>query len=307
MLAVALLCLAAPSVSDAEVVDRIVAIINNSIITLSELNAATALALEKIPAADRGDAKKVSEARSQVLDGLIEQKLVKQASDKAGIEVSDREIDNAIDDIKRQNNNMTHEGLLLALARSGLTYKEYREQLREQIRQVKFINKEFRSKISIEDVDIEDYYRQRSEEFYGPASYRLNMIYVPNGESSKGRLKAVTEGLARGEGFKELAGRYSEGHEAANGGEMGVMKSGEMDRKIEAAASMLKPGMVSPPIQTPDGTYLVQLVEFIPPAPRPLDEIKAQIHDRLYKKIMDGRFSFWLSEVKRYANVEIRM
>ncbi|MBI5827887.1 MAG: SurA N-terminal domain-containing protein [Deltaproteobacteria bacterium] len=304
---VALLCLAAPSVSDAEVVDRIVAIINNSVITLSELNAATALALEKIPAADRGDAKKTAEAKSLVLDGLIEQKLVKQASDKAGIEVSEREIDNAIDDIKRQNNNMTHEGLMLALARSGLTYKEYREQLKEQIRQVKFINKEFRSKISIEDVDIEDYYRQRFDEFYGPASYRLNMIYVSNGESSKGRLKAVTEGIARGEGFKELARRYSEGHEAANGGEMGVMKSGEMNRSIEAAASKLKPGMVSPPIQTPDGTYLIQLVESIPPAPRPMEEIKAQIHDRLYKKIMDGRFNFWLSEVKKYANVEIRM
>ncbi|MDP2690458.1 MAG: SurA N-terminal domain-containing protein, partial [Deltaproteobacteria bacterium] len=190
---------ASPARSGAEVVDRIVAIINDSIITLSELNAASAVAVEKLGVEDAGDAKKTDEIKGRILDSLIEQKLVKQASDKAGIDVSEREIDNAIEDVKKQN-KLSQETLLLALAQSGLTYKEYREQLKEQIRQVKYINKEFRSKISIQPEDIEDYYRQNKDEFVGPASYRLNMVYLSDGDRERLKLKrkAVEEALADG-------------------------------------------------------------------------------------------------------------
>ncbi|HXI10866.1 MAG TPA: SurA N-terminal domain-containing protein, partial [Thermodesulfobacteriota bacterium] len=112
------------SPSSAEVVDRIVAVINDSVITLSELNAATAVALDKLDAGEKKDPAKMEELRAKVLDGLVEQKLVKQAADKAGIDISEREIDNAVEDIKKQN-NLTQESLLLALAQSGLTVREY--------------------------------------------------------------------------------------------------------------------------------------------------------------------------------------
>ena len=105
-----------------EVVDRVVAVINDSIITLSELNAASAMAAERLGPADKKDVKKAEELRGKMLDGLIEQKLVKQAADKAGIDISEREIDLAVDDIKKQN-GLTQESLLLALAQGGLTYK----------------------------------------------------------------------------------------------------------------------------------------------------------------------------------------
>lgn len=294
--------------SSAEVVDRIVAIINDSVITLSELNAATAVALDKLSIDEKKDTSKVAELKSRMLDSLIEQKLVKQASDKAGIDISEREIDNAVDDIKKQN-NLTQESLLLALAQSGLTLREYREQLKEQIRQVKFINKEFRSKISIQPEDIEDYYKTNIDEFYGPASYRLNLIFVPSDDkdAERQKLKVIKEGLARGDDFRDLAGHYSEGASASLGGDMGYMKEGEMDKTIEAAAKKLKIGEVSPPIITPEGTYFIQLVEVKKPAPRPLDDVRGYINDKLFKKVMDDRFSFWLKEVKRYAHIEIRL
>ncbi len=297
-----------PNLSRAENVDRIVAVINDSIITLSELNAAAALAMEKIEGFDKGDAGKVAELRAKILDSLVEQKLVKQASDKAGIEISEREIDNAVDDIKKQN-SLTHESLLLALAQSGLTYREYREQLKEQIRQVKFINKEFRSKISVLPEDIEDYYRQYITDFYGPPSFRLNMIFVPGAdrETVKLKVKAVQEGLARGEDFRDLASHYSEGPGASLGGDVGYLKSGEMDKTIEAAAAKLKTNGVAGPIETPDGAYFIQLVDLRPAAPRPLEEVRPIIHDRLFKKIMDERFTIWLNDVKKYAHIEIRL
>src|SRR3989338_3532195 len=115
----------------AEIIDRIVAVVNDSAITLSELDAATA-GLGGIKGDDKEKRKRIIETKSKVLDQIIEKKLVEQASNKAGITVSEKEIDNAIEDVK-QENNLRHEELLSALAKSGLTYKNYREQLKEQI------------------------------------------------------------------------------------------------------------------------------------------------------------------------------
>ncbi|CAG0968319.1 partial Chaperone SurA, partial [Anaerolineae bacterium] len=299
---------ASVSATRAETVDRVVAIINDSIITLSELNAATAVAIDRLGVKGAEDKRKVDEVKSTILDTLIEQRLVKQAADRAGIEVSEREIDNAVEDVKKQN-EMTQEQLMLALAQSGLTHKEYREQLREQIRQVKFINKEFRSKISIAAEDIEDYYRQNAREFSGQSVYRMNMIVLPSGDrkTMEERLKLVAGGLEKGEDFRQLASHYSEGPSPSLGGDLGYLKSGEMESWIEEAAMKLKPGQASSAIERKEGIYFIQLTEHEPAMTRPLSEVKGLIQDRLFKKIMDERFNFWLSEVKRYAHLEIRM
>jgi len=304
------ICLSAalflPGQINAEVVDRIVAVINDSVITMSELNAATAVAIDKLGIEGSSDPEKIKEVKGNILDSLIEQKLVKQAADKAGIDISEKEIDNAIEDIKRQN-KLTQEQLLLALAESGLTQKEYREQLKEQIRQVKFINKEFRSKISIQMEDIEGYYRQNMKAFYSPARFRINLIFLPSDDSLNERLKLVSEGFAAGTDFKVLASQYSEGPAASQGGDLGYLKSGELDGWLEEAARGLKPGERSPAIERPEGVYFVQLTEYQERALRPLKDVEAQIHEKLFKKIMDEKFSFWLSEVKRYAHIEIRL
>ncbi|MBI4949927.1 MAG: SurA N-terminal domain-containing protein [Deltaproteobacteria bacterium] len=304
LLFLTLFCVAA----EAEVVDRVVAVINDSIITLSELNAATAFATERLGPADKKDGKKAEELRGKMLDGLIEQKLVKQAADKAGIDISEREIDLAVDDIKKQN-GLTQESLLLALAQGGLTYKEYREQLKEQIRQVKFVNKEIRSKILVLPEDIEAYWRRRQDEFISPPAYRLNMIFIPSADKDvyKLKLKAVEDGIKKGEPFGLLAKAYSEGFGASSGGEMGWMKAGELDKSVEDAASLLKAGGIAGPMVNSEGAYFIELVETKPAAPMPLEEVRGRIQDKLFKKTMDERFDFWLEEVKKSAHIEIRL
>ncbi len=297
-----------PFLAGAETVDRIVAIINDSVITMSELNAATNLALEKSGGSDKLDGTAALEMKKKVLDDLIEQKLVKQASDKAGIDVSEKEIDNAVEDIKKEN-GMTQEGLLLTLARSGLTLREYRDQLKEQIRQVKFINKEFRSKIAIKPEDVEDYYRQHRDDFQNPASYRISMIFIPNADKNMAaqKLKMIVEGLSKGADFKELAREYSEGPTASSGGDMGYLKINEMDKYVQDAVVKLKTNEISPSIQADDGIYFIKLDDVSPPQQRPFEEVKGLAQDKLYRKIMDDRFNFWLNEVKKYAHVEIRL
>ncbi|MFQ5465667.1 MAG: SurA N-terminal domain-containing protein [Thermodesulfobacteriota bacterium] len=297
-----------PAASGAEVVDRVVAVINDSIITLSELNAAAAIVGDKLKKEGEAEAPGIEELRPRVLEDLVEQKLVKQASDKAGIDVSDREIDNAIDDIKRQNRHMNQEQLMLALARSGLTYREYREQLKEQIREVKFMNMEFRSKISVQDEDIENYYRQNIDDYYEAPKYRISCIVIsPDDRSLMGKkIEVVREGLAEGRDFAELARLYSDGPNAGGGGDLGRLRSGELDPEIERTALALGPGQVSEPLERPEGTYIIKLNEGLRADPIPLERVRGVIREMLFSKAMEDRFNFWLGEQKKQAHIEIR-
>jgi peptidyl-prolyl cis-trans isomerase SurA len=307
VLAALLAPLATTQASRAEVIDRVIAVINDSIITLSELNAATILKSEKLKGGE-SNGRRLEEIRSATLKDLIEQKLVKQTADKAGIDVSDREVENAVEEVRVQN-NLSEDQLLVALAGSGLTYREYKEQLREQIRQVKFINMEFRSKISVPDEEIEDYYRQNIEEFYGPPTFRVRMILLSgeDAELQTLRLKAVREGIEAGEDFAALASQYSQDGSAESGGDLGDLGYGELDARLEEAMSVLTPGAVSPPVTGPEGIYIMKLIERRPGEPRPIEEVMAPIRQRLFDRAMEEMFNSWLEEIKAAAHIEVRL
>ena len=300
-LVVLLLSTGAVRVSRGEVVDRIVAVINDGIITLSELNAAMALDDERLK-------KSPEKTLSATLDRIIEQKLIKQASDKTGIDVSEREVDNAVEEVLDQN-SLSRERLKAELEKNGLTLTEYREQLKEQIRQVKFIDMEFRSKISISKEDIEDYYRRNIEEFYGPPAFRIRLILLSDEDKQlqSMRKKAVVDGIEAGEDFGELASQYSNDPSSENGGDLGYLNYGEIDLRLEKAVSELTPGEISEAITGPGGSYFIKLEERRSPEPRPLEEMKGLIHKRLFDSTMDEMYSSWLKEIRSSAHIDIRL
>ena len=308
ILTAAILLLVFQAPLHAEVVDKIVAVINNHIITLSELNAATNVALDKITGEKPTDKKSLLEFRSTALETLINQKLIKQASDAAGIDVNEREVDNAIEDVKKEH-NLTKETLLIALARNGLTLREYREQMTEQIREAKFIDMEFESKISVLTDEIEDYYRQNIDEFIQPPTYRARMIFLPNSDESilNKRLAAIKEGLEKKEEFAELARQYSEGPNAVDGGDLGWLSKGELDPTLEQAIEKLKINEVSSAVSRPEGIYLLQLTRSREAEPASIEESTAVIHKTIFNRRMEKRYNTWLKEARKYAHIEIRL
>ncbi|MBI5232953.1 MAG: peptidyl-prolyl cis-trans isomerase, partial [Deltaproteobacteria bacterium] len=240
------------------------------------------------------------------LDSLIEQKLVKQAAEKTGIEVSEKEIDNAVEDVRKQN-NISQDELIVAVTRNGLTYKEYREIVREDIREIKFVSKQFRSRISISNDDIIEYYTQNSTKFQAPATIRLRLIFFSNTDKElmDKRMIAFKEGLGSGEDFADLVRQLSEGPSSANGGDLGDTKEGELSLPIEEAAKKLKPGEISEPIQTTEGITIIQLIERKDAGPRPLEEVEKTIQDILFKKTIDERYKQWLDDTKKTAHIKV--
>jgi len=302
-----LLCLIPAAPVGAKVLDRIVAVINDEVITLSELKAAVALARSSLKDEPSGKARrKISKKR--ILSDLVKEKLIKQASDKVGIEVSEEEVDNAVKEIKDQN-GFSQKELLLALAGSGLTYEEYRTRLKEQIRSVKFMDMRFRSRINIKPDEVDNYYRQHIDEFYGPPSYRISVIFIDG--SDKKRLERrsgkVLRGVKRKKPFASLARLYSDDESATSGGDLGFVKAGELDETLERAILKLNVGEVSPPIKKPEGTYFVKFVKYRAGEPTPLKDVRGAIYKRLFDRTFNEMVKSWFEEEKKLANIDIRL
>ena len=298
------------TVVHAEIADRIVAVVNDSAITLSELNIATA-GLGDIKGDDKEKRKKIIETKSKVLDQLIEKKLVEQAANKAGITVSEKEIDNTIEDVKRQN-NIGQEDLLSALAKNGLTFKEYREQLKDQIRQVKFINKEFRANVKVSDEDVVSYYKQNQDRFSGPAMYRVRIISFllsgqDKGKDAEKKAKDILAMAQKGADFAKLASAYSDGPNVKDGGDLGYISPGEMDAAVEKAAGGLSIGEISDVIKTPAGFHIIQLIDRRKAEPKPIAAVLDEIKNIIFQKIIDERYKLWLEEIMKKAYIEVRL
>ncbi len=296
--------------ANGEIVDRIVAVVNDSAITLSELNIATT-GLGDIKGDDKEKRQKIIETKSKVLDQLIEKKLVEQAANKAGITVSEKEIDNAIEDVKRQN-NIGQEDLLSALARNGLTFKEYREQLKDQIRQVKFINKEFRANVKVSDEDVEAYYKQNRDKFSGPAMYRIRIISFllsgqGKGKDAEKKAKDILAMARKGADFIKLASVYSEGPNVKDGGDLGYISPGEMDAAVEKAGGGLNIGEISDVIKTPTGFHIIQLIDRRKAEPKPVAAVLDEIKNIIFQKIIDERYKLWLEEMMKKAYIEVKL
>ncbi len=286
----------------AKVIDRIVAIVNDDVITLSELNEMTNyLTHQDNPPL---------EVKRKVLEDLINSRLALQQAEKLGIHVSEEEIDMAIKELLVQN-GATLEDLKRDLAKNGISFKEYKQWLKEQIVKSKLLASEVQGKVTVTDEEIKKYYEAHKDKYKGYTEYHLRHILLlkPQDpteiEQIKKIQKKILELLKEGVPFCELARRYSQAPTAQDGGDLGWLKEKELAPKIKNAVKKLKPGEVTPWLDTDVGYQLVQLVEKRKTPDKPLAEVKNQIYKILYKKKVEQRYKRWLEQLRQKAYIKI--
>ena len=291
----------------------IVAVVNDDIITSWEVNQAMQpLVREAEKKAPLTDAAR-RELRSNVITGLIDKKLAEQKIKELNIKVSDDELRQSIEDVKKQN-NLTQEALVAALATQGLTYEQYKSQLRDQLERLRLVSQEVKSKIQVGDQEMRDYYEANKSLYTEEESYRARHIYIkiPKNATDEqldaltARVEAILKETQGPVDFAVLASKYTEDATAKDGGSLGVFKMGDMQGEFVQLLERLKPGDVSGIIKTPSGFHIVKLEERIPGRVKSFEEVKPDIEERLYKKKSDERFNQWLVEMKKEATIEIR-
>jgi len=298
-----------------QVVERIVAVVNDEVITLFDLNQVLAPYESQILAMGYADDKQEQmrfKVREDMLNQLIDQKLTDQEIKRYKISVSDKEIDGTVEQIKNAN-HYTDESLRNILASQGMSYEEYREKIKEQILRSKLVNIEVRSRVVITPEETKAYYERHPELFQGIRRYHLRNILMkapvsknPNAEQDVAeKFKLVLDQLRAGQSIEDLARRYSEAPNRDQGGDVGFFSLDQLSPQLQEHLRDLKAGDVTPILRTDQG-FQVFYVEAVEAGEgRTLEEATAEIQDRLYKEIVDSKFKEWLQELRRRSHIKI--
>ncbi|MEW6671494.1 MAG: SurA N-terminal domain-containing protein [Thermodesulfobacteriota bacterium] len=299
----------------AEIVDRIVVVVNDEIITLNELNQTIKPYVNRIHSMGyppEKEAEVLAKLQKDFLDRLIDQKLTDQEIKKAKLAVSDEELDSTLQKIKEKN-FYSDADFRKALAEDGMSLEEYRNNMKEQILRSRLVNREVKSKVVITEQDVKDYYEAHSEEYGREQKYHLRNIIMrlsqTAGEVEKQdtlrRMAGVLEKLQNGESFEQLARRYSESNLAAEGGDLGFFKLQALSPQLQEALRGLRTGDVTPVLETDQGyqIFYIQEIQVIPG--KPLSEVSAGIQEKLYADIVEKRFKQWLEELRKRSHVKM--
>lgn len=288
--------------SGSVVVDRVVAVVNNEIITLSDLQREETL-------------KKVDAKQDErlLLEDMIDRKLQMAAAKGAGMDVTDKELTEAVTDIMKRN-SLDSKQFEAALAKEGLTLEQYKTELREQMTLSRMFNKYVRSGVAVDEAEVQAYYERNIKNYSLPEEIRVRQIFfrVPeNATPSETALikEKATAALARakkGESFITLVKELSEGETAALGGDLGFLQRDQAIPEIEEAARTLKPGEIAGPLRCAGGFHIIKLEEIRTPV-RPLEKVKDEITKMLYELKVENTYRTWLQTLRSESNIENRL
>lgn len=295
-----------------DVCNRIVAFVNSEVVTLFELEARMSrmigMSLDEFKAKDPQG---FNEARRQVLNLLIDEKIAQERIKELGINVTSKEVDQAIERVK-EDNRWTQEDLMQRLKQQNLTYQDYREGIKTELERMRLINMEVKSKIIVRDEDIEAYYKARQDEFETPARVRLSAIFIKNAAPSRERGRDATEKASEiikkikaGEDFAELARRYSEGPGADHGGDLGLFGISQLDGELRELVTRLPEGGVSDPIARAGGIQIIKVTAKEKGGKRSFEDSRNAIFNILYKEEVNKRYEAWLKELRKKAYTKV--
>lgn len=313
-----------PANGSAELLDRVVAVVNDEVITLSDLETEGKALFRNISAKTPPESLQaaLSAAREDVLDSLIENRIISQKAKESNISVSPEEVQNAFEHMVSKS-GLSREEFMAKMKDSGMTEAAYLEQLKYQVLQGKLVSADIRSKTVITDEEILDYYDTHYTSQVSKGGLYLLQIGLlwrdkENPDASAevlrvNKLEAMKKAeevlaLARdGEDFKELAKKYSELPSAADGGDLGVFQLDEMAEYMRDGVQGLKPGEISEIIETPDGYQIFKLInneDGTIVVKTPLEQVKEEIRNMLYEQRMKKSYDEWMAGLKDKAYIQ---
>ncbi len=288
-----------PGVRAQEGVDRVVASVDGDPITVRDLKAFAAV--NKVALSDPDDLN--SPETRAVLKGVISERLLESEIKKYKNQVEDRQIDDYIANFE-QSNGLTDAQLRAQLQAQGHTYEEFRKHARLEMQKMLMIQKEVRARVSISSDEIKAYYDSHPDEFrVGKERFKLAQILIavpPNAtpaqiDAARAKAESIRSQLLKGADFNAMARQYSDDDSRSQGGELGEFSRGEMLDQIQAAIDKLKPGEISPPIQSEHGFHLVKLEAHDEVGVKPFSQVSAQIREKLVGLKAERQFAAWVN------------
>ena len=300
-LALIMISLWPPAISEARLQDRIVAIVNSELIMLSDMTREFETEQERLSREHHGSdlAQRLKTAEYMALTKLIERRLQLQEAKAQKIQVSDLEVKQALEQMKRQGSPL------------NITNPSDVQTVRDQLLLMRVIDQHIRGNITVGDSELKRFYQEHRDRFALPEEYQLSQILIQP-RSSDGLAEALTKArramddLKRGEKFEDVAMRYSDGANALQGGRLGLVRHGELIPTIEQAVAHLVPGGISDIIESPEGIQIIRMDDRKPKQFRQFEEVRREVQELVYQRKSEDMYQSWLVELKNKAYIEIK-
>lgn len=297
-----------------QLLDGIAAVVNDEIITISEVRETMELEAEQLRQQyhDEGLRQRLVELYQRVLKQLIDVRLQLAWAKKLHLQVDDDDVTKHIETIKNQN-KVTDEQLRQMLTSRGLTLETYREQIREGLLIAKVVNVEVRSRLVVMDTELQEAYQQQRERYSVPGEVTVShILFLVSPDASaereaqvRQRATAVLKQLRNGADFAELAKKYSEGPSAERGGLLGRFRAGELLPGFEEVALALQAGEISDLVRTRAGLHIIRVEDKKEGGYRPFNEVRESIKSALLQTKSERKYREWLETLRQGAYVKV--
>ena len=303
-------------VTNAQVIDRIVAVVNADVLTLSELERATVNDLRKASAISDPLARAEARRRTleQGLDGLISDKLIEQEARQRQIMISEQDVSDRIDGMKNQQrwDDATFQRYLKS---QGLDVRALRANIKRQLLNQRIVGQVLGGKVRISESELKDYYRektaQKEAEFELVAAHIL--LKIPSDATTadesavRYRAQQLVARLDAGEPFDALAAKYSEGPAAANGGKLGKIRRGFLEKQLEDAFFGLRAGAYSQPVRSSFGYHVLKVESRRALPLETFEQLAPQLSQELQRERIEVELSKWVKDLRAKSFVEVRL
>lgn len=288
-------------VNSAKLQDRIVAVVNSDLIMLSDVKRDLTTEQERLQKRYKGTEleRRLKSAEYVTLTKMIERKLQLQAARTKGVEVTDQEVTQAVEELKKQGDKN-----IVKDASSTTT-------VREELLLLRVVDREVRSVVMVMEFDMRRYYQEHKERFAYPEEYQLSQILIRSRGPDEsgialGRAEGILAALKHGESFEDLALRFSEGPNASRGGRLGLVRQGELLPVIEQALAPLPIGGLTPIIESSDGLHIIRVDDKKPRQFRPFEEVKTEIQTLVFQQKSEDQYQIWMADLKNKAYIDIK-
>ena len=253
--------------SSGELLDRIAAVVNDGVVLTSQLDTQTDEVIQRLRQ-QKTELPPRNVLRRQILERLVVEEIQIQRADRLGIEVSEEMLNGALDDVAKRN-NIAFPDLPQALAQQGLDYRDFRDEIRRQMRLQLLRQRDVIGRINISPRELEQFMARQQNAPDQNSEYNIShiLISVPvtaspeQIEAREQRAREVYDKAKGGEDFAQLAVAYSESSTNIEGGSLGWRRGPQLPSIIADRIQQMKAGDVSEPIRTPSGFHLFRLNE----------------------------------------------
>jgi len=293
-----------------EVIEEIVAIVNDEVITLSqykrEYDSRVQTARSQLQGPDLD--KYLESLKPGLMDELVTNMLLLQMAKEKNYNVADQ-VKSTIESIKKENNISSDDELKRALQAQGLEWDTWLKQLEEMIMQRIVVDTEVNRSIVLDDAEIVDFYKKHQPEFIEAEEYKIRAVYLNAVDADAAALETkktdIDGKIKAGGNFEEISGTSSDDPIKESKGDLGTMKKGQLDPTLQKALDQMKKGDVSPWVRAKNGWYLLKMEDKKDSRLLAFEEARKVIENRLFGEKQGAKLNEFLANLKKKSYIKI--